>query len=89
MRIQACGNTSKPVLTGYEIRAGESDGEIPASSDLRTLPPSLKDDVVAALKEKIALLKAGIQTQITPGSQAENAPGRKAVESAVCRSKRT
>ncbi|MBQ7666709.1 MAG: hypothetical protein IJS46_01800, partial [Kiritimatiellae bacterium] len=37
-------DTRKPVLTGYEIRADESGGENPASSDLRMLPPPLKDD---------------------------------------------
>ncbi len=52
----APSNPANSVLTGYEIHADGTGGEIPASPDLRTVPVPLKEDVVAALRARLTHL---------------------------------
>ena len=68
-------DTKKPVLTGYRIGAEESDGAIPASSDLQALPPPRKEDVVAALKSLLS--------ELTPRNIPNSAPGVNPVRHSV------
>ena len=69
-------DTSKPVLTGYRIREDESDGAILASHDLRTIPPPRKEDVVASLAKRIALLSNEGQASRFSVSSADQFDGK-------------
>ena len=63
----APSNPANPVLTGYEIHADGTGGEIPASPDLRTVPVPLREDVVAALRERLTHLCG--ESQLRPTEQ--------------------
>ncbi|MBR4736105.1 MAG: hypothetical protein IK051_00405, partial [Rhodocyclaceae bacterium] len=58
--IVAVTDTGTPVITGYEIGAGGNGAAFPPSPSLQSAPLVRKEQIVAALKERIAQLEAQV-----------------------------
>ncbi|MBO4329004.1 MAG: hypothetical protein J5820_00030, partial [Rhodocyclaceae bacterium] len=58
--IVAVTDTGTPVITGYEIGAGGNGAAFPSSPSLQSAPLMRKEQIVAALKERIAQLEAQV-----------------------------
>ena len=58
--IDAVTDTGTPVIIGYEIGAGGNGAAFPSSPSLQSAPLMRKEQIVAALKERIAQLEAQV-----------------------------
>ena len=58
--IDAVTDTGTPVITGYEIGAGGNGAAFPPSPSLQSAPLVRKEQIVAALKERIAQLEVQV-----------------------------
>ena len=58
--IVAVTDTGTPVITGYEIGAGGNGAAFPPSPSLQSAPLVRKEQIVAALKKRIAQLEAQV-----------------------------